>query len=50
LKADGFFYLMNDNYVFDLDGTYPVTDEKFKDVAQKLRQLIRDDKLKSLSL
>jgi hypothetical protein len=50
LKSDGFFYLMNDNYVFDLDGTYPITDEKFIDVTRRLRQLIRDDKLNSLSL
>jgi hypothetical protein len=50
LKSDGFFYLMNDNYVFDLDDTYPIKDEKFIDVAKRLRQVIRDDKLNSLSL
>lgn len=50
LKSDGFFYLMNDNYVFDLDDTYPITDEKFINVPKRLRQIIRDDKLNSLSL
>jgi heat shock protein HspQ len=36
--------------IFDLDDTYPITDEKFIDIPQILRQLIRDDKLNSLYL
>ena len=50
LKADGFFYGMKSKFIFDLDDTYPRTDEKFIDIPQILRQLIRDDKLNSLYL
>ena len=50
LKADGFFYGMRCKFIFDLDDTYLIKDENFKDVTQKLRQIIRDDKLNSLSL
>ena len=54
LKADGFFYGffygMKSKFIFDLDDTYPITDEKFIDIPQILRQLIRDDKLNSLYL
>lgn len=50
LQEDGFFYSMKSRFVFDLDDTYLIKDENFKDVTQKLRQIIRDDKLNSLSL
>ena len=48
LEDSGFYYIGNNEFVIDLDGTYTITALRFIGMDDRLKIILRDDKLNNL--